>query len=343
MNQEVAPRTNFAADLDAYEPQIAAALPAHINVERFKRIVTTAINRTPDLYLKADRRSLFNACVQCASDGLVPDGREAALVIYGNKAQYLPMVGGVIKRMRNSGDVASVDAQVIHEHDHFEYALGDDARIVHKPTLGEPGKVIGAYAIIKLMNGEVLREVMSVAQIEKVRAVSRSSKNGPWVQWFDEMARKTVLRRCAKRAPTSPDLERIMYRGDTDDGPTAPPPSRPTREQFQSSAPDLEPEQQDAAAGHADLDAQYRETMAHDADGVVADAPPPSPEAMPDVYDAPAEYESLLAGAMAETTADMLREYWKTNKAVIGRLPQDLRDELAAKVKVFGKELEAKA
>ncbi len=340
MNQ-VAHRTNFATDLDNYESQIAAALPSHISVDKFKRVATTAVSRNPDLYTKGDKRALFNACVQCASDGLLPDGREAALVMFKGKPQYLPMVAGVIKRMRNSGDVIAVDSQVIHQNDHFDYQLGDDARITHKPTLGDPGKVIGAYAIITLASGERLREVMSVAQIDKVRAVSRASRDdSPWNQWYGEMARKTVLKRCAKRAPTTPDLERLLSRDDVPESAAAIAPPKPTRASFAMTADEAEPELIDpAAAGHEDLDERFRATV--DEDGVIHDdsgAPPagPSPAgiATPEPAsdkaegqsDAPSDYDaahiakSLLDGATMETTAGGLTAYWEIQKPIWAEL-----------------------
>ena len=260
-SQQVARRpTNFEIELANYEPQFAAALPSHISLDRFKRVIVTAINQNPDL-MKADRRSLFLACVRAAQDGLFPDGREAALVMFKNIVQYLPMVAGIIKRMRNSGDVAAVDTQIVHEHDEFDYRLGDDPHINHKPTLGDPGKPIAAYAIIKLTNGEVLREVMSVAEIEKVRKVSRAANNGPWVSWWDQMARKSVLRRCSKRAPVSSDLDAMLQRDDEnmlgrDRGTetTIAIPPRPTRaEVHQPTAPT------GPTAGVTDVDDQSQE------------------------------------------------------------------------------------
>ncbi len=249
--------SSFELELAEYEPQIAAALPAHISPERFKRVVVTAINQNPALY-KADRRTLFTACVRAAQDGLLPDGREAALVIYRTKSkqtgewkdavQYLPMIAGIIKRMRNSGDVAAVDAQLVHQKDEFTYRLGDDPKIEHKPALADRGEPIAAYAIIKLTNGEVLREVMGRQDIEKVRSVSRAKDNGPWVDWWGEMARKTVLRRCAKRAPVSSDLDEMIRQGDEEAyGQRGPqhtveiPMGRPTRAEFQEPRITAEP------------------------------------------------------------------------------------------------------
>ena len=87
MANEVAvrkPPTEVEIQLQEYSPQIATALPKHITVERFNRVVLTALNQQPDL-VKADRRSLFSACVEAAKDGLYPDGKQAALVLFNTK------------------------------------------------------------------------------------------------------------------------------------------------------------------------------------------------------------------------------------------------------------------
>jgi len=193
-------------------PEFKAALPAHVPVEKFTRVALTAIQNNPDL-MNADRRSLFGACVRLAQDGLLPDGREAALVMFGSKAQAMPMIAGVLKKIRQSGEVAKVSAQVVYENDHFTVRYGFDEDVEHSPpALDKPrGKPIGAYATAVLKDGSQLLEVMSFEEIEKVRSVSRSGKNGPWAQWWGEMARKTVMRRLAKRLPMSTDLEEQIF------------------------------------------------------------------------------------------------------------------------------------
>lgn len=204
-------------NLTQMAPQFQAALPAHISVEKFTRVALTAIQNNPDLATKADRTSLFGSCVRLAQDGLLPDGREAAIVMFGNKAQAMPMIAGVLKKIRQSGDVAKVSAQVVYEHDEFVWHLGFDEDVTHNPPrLDQPrGKPIGAYATAVLKDGSKLLEVMSLEEIEKVRAVSRAAKNGPWVSWWGEMARKTVMRRLSKRLPMSTDLADELDRDDT--------------------------------------------------------------------------------------------------------------------------------
>lgn len=204
-------------NLTAMAPQFAAALPKHISVEKFTRVALTAVQNNPDLATKADRRSLFGACVRLAQDGLLPDGREAAIVMFGDKAQAMPMIAGILRKIRQSGDVSRVSAHVVYEHDEFVWRLGFDEDITHNPPpLDQPrGKPIGAYATAVLKDGSRLLEVMSLEEIEKVRAVSRAKGNGPWVQWWGEMARKTVMRRLSKRLPMSTDIETEFERDET--------------------------------------------------------------------------------------------------------------------------------
>lgn len=183
-----------------FKATLQQALPPNVSIDRFIRTALTGIQQNPAV-CEADRQSLYLAIQRCAGDGLLPDGREAALAIYGGKVNYMPMVLGIIKRLATAG--ITIDAQVVRENDTFEQEFGDDARIVHKaPRLGQDrGELIGAYAIAKLPNGMVMREVMDKDQIEQVRMASRSANGVPWKQWYDEMARKTVLRRLAKRLP----------------------------------------------------------------------------------------------------------------------------------------------
>lgn len=202
------------SDVERMEGQFKLALPAHIPVERFARVVMTAVGSNPDL-LRADRASLLEAALKAAQDGLLPDGRDGALVMYGQKVQWMPMIAGILKKVRNSGELLSISAYVAHEKDRFFYRLGDDETIEHEPFLdGDPGKPRIVYAVAKTKDGGTYREVMTVAEIEKVRAVSKAKNAGPWTQWWGEMARKTVLRRLAKRLPMSTDLDDVMRRDD---------------------------------------------------------------------------------------------------------------------------------
>jgi len=220
------PTEKLRAQITSMTGEFRNALPSHIKPEKFQRVVMTVVQQNPDL-MGADRRSLLVSCLKCAADGLIPDGREAALVIFNTKSgdswvkavQYMPMLAGIQKRIRNSGEIASIQAHVIYENDHFIWHQGIDASIEHRPLFpGDRGKAIGAYAVAKFKDGSDPQfEVMDVAAIEKVRAVSRAGKSGPWVQWWDEMARKTVFRRLSKWLPMDTEAEDLMRRDDEND------------------------------------------------------------------------------------------------------------------------------
>lgn len=219
-------------DIEQRTEQFKAALPAHIPVERFKRVLLTALQGNPDL-VNADRRTLFTSAVKAAQDGLLPDGREGALVVYNTKSklggqeqwikavQWLPMIAGIRKKVRNSGEITTWNAHVVYDKDEFDYQLGMDDRLHHKPNIREDrGEPIAAYSIAKLKSGETSFEVMSAAEI--IAVWSKSSKNkdkqgnptGPWKDHAPEMWRKTVAKRHAKVLPMSTDLDDLMRRDD---------------------------------------------------------------------------------------------------------------------------------
>jgi recombination protein RecT len=225
----------------ARQGEIAKALPGHITPEKFIRTAQTAIALTRNIE-KAGAASLLAACTRAAADGLILDGREAALVVeYNGEVQYRPMMRGLLKLAYNSGQISKVSVQVVCENDAFEYVLGDDERIVHTLNLRAPrGAPYAVYATATLKDGAVIREVMTTAQVNAIRDRSdayRAFKAGkikstPWSTDWEEMARKTVFRRLSKYLPSSSDrdllasaIERIDddFTATTEPEPFAPP------------------------------------------------------------------------------------------------------------------------
>lgn len=196
-------------------PEFAKVLPEHVTTERFERVTMTALQRSPDL-LKCDRQSLFESVMQCAADGLQPDGREAALTKFGNKVAYMPMVAGILKKVRQSGDLSTITAQVVYQNDTFEYWIDDQGEHLshHPEMLEDPGEPRAVYAMARTTDGGVYIEVLRMSDVERIRKASRSSSGGPWAQWWDQMAKKSAIRRLAKRLPMSTDLEQVVNRDD---------------------------------------------------------------------------------------------------------------------------------
>ena len=190
--------------------------------DKFIRTAQLAVTMNPDI-AKCDKLTVLNACMKAAGDGLVLDGREAALVTFNVKqkdgsykptAQYMPMLTGIIKRVRNSGEISKINAYIVRQNDKFKIKLGLDPNIEHEPNYDNPGKPIGAYAIARFKDGLDDFEYMPFADIEAIRNRSRSPEKGPWKSDWEEMAKKTVMRRLAKRLPMSSELIDMVRRVD---------------------------------------------------------------------------------------------------------------------------------
>jgi recombination protein RecT len=213
--KQLKPIDEVRQSLERMAPQFKMALPAHIPVEKFNRAVQTAIANNPNL-LKADRSSLYSACMKSAEMGLFANGREASLVCFGDKVTFMPQISGVLKLIRNSGELTTILAEIVHDQDEFSYWVDSDGQhISHRPKVfGGRGDVIGAYALAKMKDGAVYVEVMDMDQINSVRKVSRSADKGPWVTFPGEMMKKTVIRRLSKRLPLSTDIESVIAADD---------------------------------------------------------------------------------------------------------------------------------
>lgn len=219
-SKQVAPIDDIRGTLTRMQPQFAAALPAHVTPEKFLRVVMTAIQKNMTL-LNADRASLYGACMAAAQQGLLPDGREGAIVPFKNKAgdqiaTWMPMTAGILKLVRNSGELSTITAQVIYKNDAFRYWVDDQGEHVeHTPLLfGDPGEPIGVYALAKVKDGGIYVEVMTASQVNQIRSVSRAKDGPAWTEWTDEMWKKSAIRRLSKRLPMSTDIDEAVRSDD---------------------------------------------------------------------------------------------------------------------------------
>lgn len=205
------PINTFRGVLERMKPQIQLALPKHVSPDRMLRIVLTTVRRTPKL-LECTRVSLLGCIVQCAQLGLEPDGllgHAYLLPFFNNRQNRMEcqlIVGykGLLKLARQSGEIASISARVVHERDDFEFEYGLEEKLRHVPSMEpDPGKPVYAYAIFRLKDGSHHFDVMSAREIESIRKRSKAANNGPWVTDPEEMWKKTVLRRASKMSPAS--------------------------------------------------------------------------------------------------------------------------------------------
>src|SRR5690606_35183329 len=114
---------------------------------------------------------------------------------------FIPGYRGFLDLARRSGQIVSLVARAVHENDFFEYEFGLTENITHKPCMTDRGALIAVYAIAILKDGGHQFEVMSKSEVDEIRKQSKSQNNGPWVTHYEEMAKKTVLRRLFKWLP----------------------------------------------------------------------------------------------------------------------------------------------
>ncbi|PVR72661.1 recombination protein RecT, partial [Salmonella enterica] len=199
--------------------QLAAALPRHMTAERMIRIATTEIRKVPALG-DCDTMSFVSAIVQCSQLGLEPSGAlgHAYLLPFGNRneksgkknVQLIIGYRGMIDLARRSGQIASLSARVVREGDDFSFEFGLEEKLVHRPGENEDAPVTHVYAVARLKDGGTQFEVMTRKQIELVRAQSKAGNNGPWVTHWEEMAKKTAIRRLFKYLPVSIEIQRAV-------------------------------------------------------------------------------------------------------------------------------------
>jgi recombination protein RecT len=202
------------------------ALPSTVSVDAFRNAAIVAVQDNPAI-LQCDGGSVMKAIRTLAGAGLVPDGREAAIVPFKGKAQAMPMVAGLVKVARNSGKIISLWADVVYEGETLDVWIEDGERKWNHvnedgsriDAMSRSGKIRGAYAVAKLSDGSVDFQPMSLDEIEKRRKASANQRGneptGIWQQWYEEMARKTVIRNLCKRLPMSTeDVDRIMKEQD---------------------------------------------------------------------------------------------------------------------------------
>ena len=202
-------------------PEIEMSLPENVTPKKFLRVLLNTVLNNPD-FLKCTRVSLFSAASKCAADGLFPDNREAAMIPYKSVVQYQPMVGGILKKIRNSKEVPSLFAEVVYKDEHFVFGTSSEKGryLDHIPnpggSRGTSENAIACFAMSKLTDGTVDFEVMSKEEVEYIRSKSKANNSPAWREFWGEMAKKTLIKRLAKRLPMSADVEDLLDRDNED-------------------------------------------------------------------------------------------------------------------------------
>lgn len=203
------------------EPEIKKALPSVITPERFTRMVLSALSVNPTL-ASCTPKSFLGAMMTAAQLGVEPNTAlgQAWLIPYRNhgvlECQFQLGTKGLVDLAYRSGEVSIVDAHEVRENDEFEYEFGLDPKLHHKPARQDRGRSIAYYGMFRTKNGGYGFCVMSYDDVlEHAKKYSKSFVNGPWQTNFDEMAKKTVLKRALKYSPLRSDFARQLSSDET--------------------------------------------------------------------------------------------------------------------------------
>lgn len=201
-------------------PSLGGLLPKHLTGERVMKIAIGAVSRNPAL-MQCTPESVWLCVANAASLGLEVNLLGAAYLVpfrnnKTNKSDCQLIVGyqGLIDLCRRSGNIVSIEARVVREKDEFDLDYGRDRPITHKPFLGDggAGTMRLVYAVAILKDGGRQTELMTRSDVDAIRKRSRAGfkENSPWMTDYEEMARKTVVRRLVKYLPKSIELSTAL-------------------------------------------------------------------------------------------------------------------------------------
>lgn len=201
--------------------EIAKALPSVLTPERFTRITLSALSTNAKL-AETTPQSFLGAMMTAAQLGLEPNTPlgQAYLIPYRNhgvlECQFQLGYKGLIDLAYRSGEVSTIQAHVVYENDEFEYELGLEPKLRHVPAKSDRGDPVFFYAVFRTKDGGYGFDVMSVDDVRAhAKKYSKAYSNGPWQTNFEEMAKKTVLKRVLKYAPLKTDFVRGLSADET--------------------------------------------------------------------------------------------------------------------------------
>lgn len=202
--------------LQQMKNEISRCLPKHLTTERMSRIALTELRKTPRLQ-ECDPMSFIASIMQAAQLGLEPGilGSCYLIPFRNNKkgiyeCTFMPGYRGFLDLARRSGQIVSLVSRAVYENDEFSYEFGLKENITHKPAMDDKGALVAVYAVALLKDGGHQFDVMSKREVNAIRAQSKSKDSGPWVTHYEEMAKKTVLRRLFKWLPCSVEMQKAV-------------------------------------------------------------------------------------------------------------------------------------
>lgn len=232
-----APRTTGLADLiEKSARELGRALPEHLRSERLVRIALTCIRLNPELS-KCTPESFLGALFTSAQLGIEPIAGRAYLLPFNNsrkktdgswhtvkEVQFVLGYKGLSDLFYRHEKAVQLDWGVVHSNDEFDYELGTNAFLRHKPAKSNRGEPSFYWVQATLLNGGKPFLVMSKedcllhAQKHSKTWDKKKSEfysSSPWATNTDAMCLKTVLIQLGKLLPVSVELQRAIEADET--------------------------------------------------------------------------------------------------------------------------------
>ena len=193
-----------------------------------ENFIKSALNFVKNLrHDDIDKNTIVSALLHCASDGLLPDGKQSTLIPISGSFTYIPMYQGLIEIAYRGGAIRSLNAHIIYDNDTFDVQMGTEEKITHIPNIFEAGNKIAVYAVATLNTGgkvycclrkkevEAIKNEMINKLIKKEKSKhpdirkkeedeeAKRIASSPWTKYEDEMWKKTAIRRIYKMIPKS--------------------------------------------------------------------------------------------------------------------------------------------
>lgn len=196
------------------EGEIKKALPSVMTPERFTRITLSALSSSPKLQI-CSPKSFLAAMMTAAQLGLEPNTPlgQAYLIPYRDhgqmECQFQLGYKGMMELAYRTKSVNTIQAHTVYANDEFEYELGLEPKLRHVPAKENRGEPVYFYGMWRTKDGGYGFEVMSVEDARAhAKRYSKAYNSGPWQSNFEEMAKKTVLKRALKYAPMGTEFAR---------------------------------------------------------------------------------------------------------------------------------------
>lgn len=221
IEQPTQPKRGLAGLLESRREAMAMVLPKHLTPDRLIKIALVAVSKTP-LLMQCSPETVLQSVMTAAQLGLDCGGALGSAYLVPFKKNWKDDAGrwqseyqcqliigyrGMIDLARRSGQISSIESRIVYENDEFTLEYGFATKFIHKPVLDQaPGNLRLVYAVANLKDGGTQFELMTRAQIDGIKSRSKSKDNGPWVTDYEEMARKTVVKRLFKYLPVSVEM-----------------------------------------------------------------------------------------------------------------------------------------